>query len=122
MKVAIDISPLKTGHKVRGVGFYLKHLKAALEEKKSNIDFVFFDSINELKQPDVIHYPYFDPFSSTNMFASRIPTVVTIHDLTPIKFAKYFPVGMKGQLYWQLNRFRVKNAAAIVTDSQSSKN
>ena len=30
MKIAIDISPLQSGHKVRGVGFYLEYIKKAL--------------------------------------------------------------------------------------------
>lgn len=122
MRVAIDISPLKTGHKVRGVGFYLKHLKTALERSDSGIDYQFFNSVDEVNDADIIHFPYFDPFLKENLFNSHLPIVVTIHDLTPIKFAHHFPVGLKGNLYWRLNRQRLKKAAAIITDSQSSKN
>jgi len=35
MKVGIDTSPLKSEHKVRGVGMYTKRLVEALEKLKS---------------------------------------------------------------------------------------
>lgn len=48
MKIALDISPLSTGHKFRGTGFYVLHLKEALEKyfSKDN-QFVFFLQIKK---------------------------------------------------------------------------
>ena len=43
MKIAIDVSPLQTGHKVRGVGFYLEHLKNALVKYHHENEFIFFE-------------------------------------------------------------------------------
>lgn len=121
MKVAIDISPLQTGHKVRGVGFYLKHLKEALDKYQKDIDFQYFSSIQEVREADVIHLPYYDPFSRTISSDLSIPTVVTVHDLTPVKFASHFPVGIRGKINWQRNKLALKKIAAIITDSESSK-
>lgn len=42
MKIAIDVSPLQTGHKVRGIGFYLEHLKNALLKYFPENEYVFF--------------------------------------------------------------------------------
>ena len=63
MKIAIDVSPLQTGHKVRGVGFYLIHLKDALVKYFPENEYLFFTDRKELSgNIDLIHYPYFDPF------------------------------------------------------------
>lgn len=120
MKVAIDISPLSSGHKVRGVGFYLKHLKAAFEANSHDIDFQFFTRREELKSADLVHYPYFDPFFLSFPIKSSIPTVVTVHDLTPIKFSDHFPAGLKGRAKWEVNRRVLARVDGIITDSDSS--
>jgi len=120
MKIAIDLSPLESGHKVRGVGFYLLHLKDALEKYFPEHDYTFFTSKMPPRNVDVIHYPYFDPFSPHPPYNGSIPTVVTVHDLTPIKFSKHFPAGIKGKIRWELNRRALARCSAIITDSSSS--
>lgn len=119
MRVAIDVSPLKSGHKVRGTGFYLKNLKENLE--KIDKDLIFFENIKEVKDVDLIHFPYFDPFFLTLPGNSNIPYVVTVHDLTPLVFPKDFPPGVKGRLKWQIQKRRLKKSKAIITDSNASK-
>lgn len=120
MKIAIDLSPLESGHKVRGVGFYLSHLKDALEKYFPEHEYTFFTSNIPRNDVDVIHYPYFDPFSIHPPYKGSIPTVVTVHDLTPIKFSKHFPAGIKGRIRWELNRRALARCSAIITDSDSS--
>jgi glycosyltransferase involved in cell wall biosynthesis len=44
-----------------------------------------------------------------------------VHDLTPIVFPQAFPSGIKGKLKWQMQRFALKRANAVITDSESSK-
>src|SRR5690348_7583614 len=103
MKIAIDVSPLSTGHKIRGVGFYLDHLKKALVEHFPQNEYFFFTRPNEIPQKiDVVHYPYFDPFFLTLPLVRKYKTVVTVHDLTPLIFPKEFPVGLKGLLRWRV--------------------
>ncbi|EKD90319.1 MAG: hypothetical protein ACD_31C00017G0003, partial [uncultured bacterium] len=63
MKIAIDISPLQTGHKVRGVGFYLENLKRALLKYDKENEYVFFVPGEKVPDDiDLIHFPYFEPF------------------------------------------------------------
>lgn len=121
MKIAIDISPLQSGHKVRGVGFYLKHLKDALLEYFPEHEYSFFTKQEEIPaQVDLIHYPYFDPFFRTLPLFSKQKVVVTVHDLTPLVFPTHFPAGIRGNLTWQVQRLALKKTAAIITDSECS--
>ena len=122
MKVAIDISPLQTGHKVRGAGFYLENLKRALVKYYPQNEYKFFTRGEKLPENvDLVHFPYFEPFFLALPIYKKYLTVVTVHDLTPIVFKKYFPRGLKGELKWQMQRFALKKANAIITDSNCSK-
>ncbi len=120
MKIGIDISPLSSGHKVRGVGAYVSLLKNNIEKFDGENKYVFFEG----KPPsglDLVHYPYFDPFFPVLPFSKKTKTIVTVHDLTPIKFREHFPSGVKGNLRWQYNRFLLKKSDGIIVDSNASK-
>lgn len=122
MKIAIDISPLESGHKVRGVGFYLKNLKEALLQYHSEHHYCFFTHESEISSDiDVVHYPYFEPFFVTLPLVKKYKTIVTVHDLTPLVFPKHFPAGIKGKISWQIQKFNLAKADAIITDSLTSK-
>lgn len=126
MKIAIDISPIKTGHflqhRVRGTGFYLENLRKSLEKYYPANRYTFFT--REDKEPvnvDLVHYPYFEPFFLTLPFKSRNKFIVTVHDLTPLVFPSNFPPGLKGKIKWNIQKNRLRKASAIITDSNSSK-
>lgn len=122
MKIAIDISPLQTGHKVRGVGFYLENLKRALLKYDKENEYLFFVPGEKLPEDiDLIHFPYFEPFFLALPLYKKHKTVVTVHDLTPIVFPDAFPRGIKGELRWQMQRLSLKKTNGIITDSMSSK-
>lgn len=127
MKIAIDMSPLRSGnylqHRVRGTGFYLQNLKTSLEKYYPENKYVYFNR-GELLEADVdiVHYPYFEPFFLTLPVFSRNKKIVTVHDLTPLVFPNHFKSGLKGFLKWQVQKFALKSATAIITDSISSKN
>lgn len=122
MRVAIDVSPLQSGHKIRGVGFYLRYLKKALLEFYPDNDYIFFEKKNAIpKNADIVHYPYFDPFFLTLPFTRVHKTVVTVHDLTPLIFPQHFPPGIKGAIKWQIQKYNLKSVDAIITDSYASK-
>ena len=122
MKVAIDVSPLQTGHKVRGSGFYLEHLKNALTKYFPQTDYIFFQRGEKIPNDvDLVHFPYFEPFFLALPIYKKFKTVVTVHDLTPIVFPQAFPKGIKGELKWQMQRFALKKADAVITDSESSR-
>ena len=120
MNIAINVSPLQTGHKVRGTGFYLVNLKNALLKYFPERKFTFFTGkINE--SVDLVHYPYFDPFFLSLPLRKNYPLIVTVHDLTPIVFPKHFPIGIKGRLKWYMQKIALKSADAVITDSEASK-
>ena len=122
MKIAIDISPLQTGHKVRGAGFYLENLKRALVKYYSQNEYKFFTRGENLPEDiDLVHFPYFEPFFLALPIYKKYLTVVTVHDLTPIVFKKHFPRGLKGEIKWQMQKYALKKANAIITDSNCSK-
>lgn len=121
MKVAIDISPLKSGHKARGVGFYLTNLKKALVTYFPEHEYIFFEKKEQIYQKiDLIHYPYFEPFFLTLPFFEQYKRVITVHDLTPLVFPDHFPAGIRGNLSWQVQKLSLKRSDAIITDSDSS--
>lgn len=126
MRVAIDVSPLKTGnylsHRVRGTGFYLTNLLQSLREYYPQNDYIEFSSADEVpSKVDLIHYPYFEPYFRTLPSKMPVKSVVTVHDLTPFVFPKNFPSGLRGKLKWNQQKRSLKIASAIITDSNASK-
>lgn len=122
MHVAIDVTPLESGHKLRGIGSYTKQLIKALKKHKSEHSFTFFTRGQSVPEnADLVHYPYFDPFFITLPLIKPKPTVVTVHDLIPIVFSNHFPRGLRGEINWRIQRLSLKNVRAIITDSLSSK-
>lgn len=119
MKIAINSSPLKTGHKVRGIGFYTRNLITSL--KDLGVEVEEFTDIREVKDVDVVHYPFLDLFYRSLSLKNKFPTVVTIHDVTPLVFPQHYPPGIKGSLnnFWQ--KLALKDIKAVITDSQASK-
>lgn len=86
--------------------------------KNENLAKVWFEQVSfprACRGMDVAHVPYFAP----PLYPS-IPTVVTIHDLIPLILPAY-----KGSIlvrfYTRLVSMAAKRAAAIITDSHSSK-
>jgi glycosyltransferase involved in cell wall biosynthesis len=122
IKVAIDISPLNNDNAVRGVGYYTKNLVEALQKiNDPHFDVKLITHNSDLTNFDLVHYPYFDPFSLTLPSKTKIPTIVTVHDLIPRQFKSHFPVGLKGEIKWQMQRFRVCQSTLIITVSHYSK-
>jgi len=130
IKIAIDISPTQDGNAVRGVGYYTSNLVSALQSeiktnpnyKKYQIDLI--TNINDLRSNtyDLIHYPYFDPFKLTLPKRTNIPTIVTVHDLIPRQFKSHFPVGIKGEIKWLIQKNHLQKVNKILTVSNYSKN
>ncbi len=122
MHIAIDTTPISSGHAFRGVGSYTKSLVDALGEyEKSHTYTVFSDGKIPLNA-DLVHYPYFDPFFLTLPGHSLVPTVVTCHDLIPLVYPDKFPAGIRGTIKWQIQKRNLQNVAHVITDSYASKN
>jgi len=121
VRVAIDISPLGTGHKTRGIGSYTQRLTEEFKKRDWGIEFEFFSKPTSPPPADVIHYPYFDLFFHTLPMKKTTNRVVTIHDVIPLVFPHYFPVGLKGYISLFFQKRSLKNVDAIICDSQASK-
>lgn len=126
INIAIDESPLEGKgslyHRVRGTGFYLSNLKESLLKYDRSHKYSFFTRGRKVpKNVDLVHYPYFEPYFLTLSFISKTPFVVTVHDLTPLVFSKYFPAGLRGFLKWRIQKASLGKAKKIITDSISSK-
>jgi glycosyltransferase involved in cell wall biosynthesis len=128
-KIAINVSPIFDGNSLRGVGYYTENLiKAIKKEIKNNskykgwsIRLIKKKSSTKTGKYDLIHYPFFDPFKLTLSIDKYTPTVATIHDLIPIQFKTHFPVGIKGNLKWLVQKNKAKRLSQIITVSNYSK-
>ncbi len=125
MKVAIDISALNSGHKFRGVGFYLQELLKSLKEesrkdKKLKI-FALDVRGKNLSKYDIVHYPFFEPFFITLPRKKETRIVVTIHDLIPLIYPEHYPPGVRGKIKFFIQKSRLKNVDFVITDSECSK-
>ncbi|MBI5449390.1 glycosyltransferase family 4 protein [Candidatus Gottesmanbacteria bacterium] len=122
MHIALDITPLKSGHKDRGIGSYTGLLIEALEKYECQHSYSFFTRRQKLpKDADLVHYPYFDPFFLTLPLLKPKPVVVTVHDLIPLAYPSHFPRGIRGDIKWRVQKFSLKGARRIITDSIASK-
>lgn len=121
MKVAIDISPIKTGHRIRGIGTYTEKLTEEFKSKNFGIQFTFFENYSSPPPADVIHYPYFDLFRHTLPFYKPSARVVTIHDVIPLVFPKCFPQGIRGSINLFFQKRSLSNVNAVICDSKTSK-
>lgn len=120
MKIAFNTLPLKIAHKLRGIGYYTSNLLEMLEEDES-LEILEFTNINEVKDAELIHYPWFDFYFHTLPIRRKIKTVVTIHDVIPLLFPQHYPVGFKGRLNFTFQKLALRSVDAIITDSNISK-
>lgn len=121
LKLLLDTSPLHNANAIRGVGMYTRLLTAELKQRH-NIQLIERHRNGTLDfVPDVVHYPFFDLFFDTMPLFRPAPTVVTIHDVIPLLFPEYYPVGMKGRLRLAKQQLALKGVAAVITDSEASK-
>jgi glycosyltransferase involved in cell wall biosynthesis len=120
MKVVICTSVLKNGSKTRGVGAYTRELLSVLRKTYPKDRFIEVSGNPYTVSSDLVHYPFFDPFFQTLPWRYKQKTVITIHDLIPLKYPAHFKAGIKGRLKWYMQKYRAKYASAIITDSHSS--
>lgn len=97
----------------RGIGYYAKNLIKALLGQN-------LIEINDTN-PDIIHYPFFDPFYHTLPNSFRIPTVVTVHDVTPLVLENLYPQGIRAKINLALQKHSLHQAQTVITDSNNSK-
>ncbi len=122
IKVGFDVTPLYSGDKVRGIGFYTQRLLAELKKIKA-IEIVEIKNKNERKKAnyEILHIPYFRPFFATLPWRKWHPWVITVHDLIPLKYPQHYPPGWRGRLKWWRQKYLLRRADFIITDSFTAK-
>lgn len=118
--ILIDTTPLSGGHAIRGVGTYTRLLIEALRHE-SNFEIHLSGQQTLKTKPDIIHYPFFDLFFPTLPMLRPAKTVVTIHDVIPLLFPEFYPVGKRGKIAFYRQKLLLKTVDAIITDSATSK-
>ncbi|MDO8503276.1 MAG: glycosyltransferase family 1 protein [bacterium] len=115
IRIFIDTTPLKSGHAVRGIGTYTRNLELELKRRGG------VKVVDQEKDADVVHYPYFDLFFNTLHPIKDKPIVVTIYDVIPLIYPKQYPPGIKGKLNFLRQKRELSKIAAIITISETSK-
>lgn len=124
MKIAFDISPLESGHKIRGIGFYTRNLSSELKKLFDGNEWSFEEvNLRDTQSVgyDLVHYPYFDLFFVSLPYFKKAKIVVTIHDIIPLLYPKHFPPGIKGKLKFQIQKLLLRQVDAVITDTEASK-
>ena len=98
----------------RGVGFYEENLVKSLK-KTSGVKVVTTDS-------DIDHFVFYDIFYKTLPSNLNKPTVVTVHDLTPLVLSDRYPKGIISSINMVRQWLALRKVQAIITDSENSKN
>ncbi len=119
IKVAVNILPLKNAHKNRGIGHYTRNLVEGLKNDPQIKLYEVTDT--NVGDVDIYHYPWFDLFFRSLFIKKNIPTVVTIHDVIPLKFNAHYPIGIKAKINLYLQKLALKKSSIIITDSKISK-
>lgn len=120
MNIAIDSSPLSSGHKVRGIGSYTQNLIDNLTNFDPEVKITLFNKSNPAGA-DIIHYPYFDLFFHSLPIRKFSKRIVTVHDIIPLIFPEHFPRGIRGRINLFLQKVAIKNTDFIISDSESTK-
>ncbi len=123
MRVLLDTSPINTAHGIRGIGVYTRTLAEHLEELEG-VELIRSATLHKGEKPkvDIIHYPFYDFFFTTLPLRRAAPTVVTIHDVVPLKYPEEYPAGIKGTIRAKVQNYSLASVDAIITDSMHSKN
>ncbi|OGM13503.1 hypothetical protein A3A76_03750 [Candidatus Woesebacteria bacterium RIFCSPLOWO2_01_FULL_39_23] len=129
MRIAFDSGPLKSGHAVRGVGFYTSEILNALSRERSGLERLIIDDFDFLTNAkllnsgryDLIHSSFFNPYFLTVPIKYRGKLIVTVHDLIYLLYPKHYPPGIKGRINFLIQKLLIKRASAIITDTETTK-
>lgn len=126
MKIAIDTGPLKSGHKVRGIGVHTREVLSALESESKKIKNLSVKGVDfsksNLSNYDIVHYQHFHPYFLTLPESKNGGNlVVTIHDLIPLIYPDQYAPGFRGKMRFKKQRSRIRKVDAVITISETSK-
>ena len=132
MRIAIDSYALVSGHSVRGIGVMVEKQLEALSQESKKYKNIEIDAFNfstargksklENGKYNIIHYPYFFPYSLTlpdKKYGGKV--VITIQDLIQLIYPRNYPPEVRGRLNFVKQKMRLRNVDAIITISETSK-
>jgi glycosyltransferase involved in cell wall biosynthesis len=119
MKIGINTLNVHKLSQGRGIGFYTENLYKELEKVLGD-DLVLVEKESQLESCELVHFPTFDFFQKTLKLTNK-NNVVTVHDVIPLMYPKYYPPGIKGKINLFFQKKQLKKVDAIITDSKSSK-
>src|SRR4030042_3124917 len=121
MKIVIDTTSLVSGHKARGIGQYTRYLFKDIKKIQTEHQIILTNRLNSISNVDLVHYPCFDLFhSKLPFYKPALCEVITVHDLIPLKLPSYFKLGFKSGLNLSYQKWKIKRANVIITDSECS--
>jgi len=121
----MDVSGMHRFSAKRGIGVYAGFLYKSLKNLAAERgDFQI--SLNKDRPArydnfDVVHFPFFDLFFNTLPHQVLSKSVVTVHDVIPLRFKKWYPPGVRGSLRFWWQRMKLRWVPAVITDSKASK-
>ncbi len=122
MNIVIDSQAYKDDSNFRGVGAYTKLLIHNLTHYDKENKYYLSSNLVKSTKIDLYFIPYFFPYRLSLPIIKKYQTIITIHDLIPLKFPKHFPAGLKGKLIWSLQMRLIQSVDHIITDSTVSYN
>ena len=124
-KIAIVNGASNKADSVRGIGAHNSSLFNAFHKlKNKEIEISEVNKNDDLSKYDVVHFTVFRPFFISLPFfkPKNAKFVLTIHDLIPLIYSKYYPSGARGRISFLVNKFLVKRYVdRIITISETSK-
>ena len=118
IKVAIDTTYLDKDDQTRGIGVHTNEL---LKRLKKISGLVIETKPRMNKKYDIYHYPKFHPHFLSFPLRNKTKKIVTIHDLIPLIYPKYYPPGIKGQIRYLIQKLLINKINMIITISETSK-
>lgn len=125
LKIAISSGATKNADSVRGIGAHNSNLFDSFKKNRNKeIEILEIGINDDLSNFDVVHFTSFRPFFISLPFVKPKNTkfVLTIHDLIPLIYPKYYPSGIKGGIKFMINKLLIKkHVDRIITISETSK-
>lgn len=103
--------------KVRGIGRYLQILR-----ENCPPDWIFTNILTGIPSHAILVQPFYT-FYQPPLITRRITDhqIAVIHDVIPLKYPEYYPIGVKAFFYSLLQKYFLGLFDSIITDSETSK-
>ncbi|MEK7536286.1 MAG: glycosyltransferase family 1 protein [Patescibacteria group bacterium] len=125
MKIALVSGASSKLDSVRGIGANNQGLFDALRKASNKkVDLEGLTRNSDFSKFDIVHFTAFRPFFISLPFTKPKNTkfILTVHDLIPLIYPKYYQAGIKGRIKFLINKILIKlYVDAIITISETSK-